>query len=73
MVASCELSLVVVSGGCSLAVLHGLLIAAASLAVEHGIQGACASVVAARGLSNCASQILQPGKPILFHRAPSEA
>ena len=32
-----DFSLVVVSWGYSLAVLHGLLVAVASLAVEHGI------------------------------------
>ena len=52
------LSLVVVSGGYSLVVLHGLLIAVASLVAEHRLQGAWASVVV-RGLSSCGSQALE--------------
>ena len=61
------------SGGYSLVVLHVLLVAVTSLVVEHGILGACASIAAARGLSICDSQTLQPGRPILYHRATSEA
>ena len=41
-----RLSLVGVSGGCALVVLHGLLLAGASLA-EHRLCGTWASVVAA--------------------------
>ena len=37
--AVCRLSLVVVSGGYSLVVVHGLLIAVISLVVEHGHVG----------------------------------
>ena len=32
------LSLVAMSGGCSLVAMHGLLIAVASLVLEHGLQ-----------------------------------
>ena len=38
------------AGGCSLVVVHGLLIGVASL-VEHGLWGAWASVIVAHGLS----------------------
>ena len=37
LVAACGLSLVAVSGGYSVVVLHRLLIAVASLVVEHGL------------------------------------
>ena len=41
------LSLVAVSRGHSLVVVHGLLISGASLVAEHGLQGTQASVVVA--------------------------
>ena len=48
-------SLAVASGGCSLVVVHGLLlIAVASLVAEHGLY-LQASVVAACGLGNCST------------------
>ena len=47
------LSVVVESGGYSLAVVHGLFIVVISLAVEHWLQGSEASVVATYGLSSC--------------------
>ena len=47
--ATCRLSLVAVSGGCSLAEVPGLLIMGASLVV---VQGVYPSVVAVSGLSN---------------------
>ena len=46
------LSLVAATGGYSLGVVHGLLIAMASLVAEHGLQGMRASVIVARGLSS---------------------
>ena len=49
-VAAHRLSLVAVSGGCSLAAVHGPLIAVASLAAEHRLQGTWASVAEACGL-----------------------
>ena len=53
--AALGLSLVAARRGCSVAVVHGLLIAVASL-VEHGLWGTQASVVVAHGLSSCGSQ-----------------
>ena len=50
------LSLVAVSGGYTLAAVHGLLTAVASLVAEHRLQGVQASVVAAPGLSSCGAQ-----------------
>ena len=44
------------SRGCSLAVVHGLLIAVAFLIAEHRLYGSQASVVATHGLSSCDSQ-----------------
>ena len=38
LVTTCGLSLVVMSRGCSLVVVRGLLIAVVSLVVEHGLQ-----------------------------------
>ena len=52
------LSLVVLSGGYCLVVLHGLLIAVASL-VEHGLQGLWAPVLVAQGLCSCGSGALE--------------
>ena len=46
-----RLSVVAGSGGYSLAVVHGLLIAVPSLAEEHGLLGCTGSVVVAHGLS----------------------
>ena len=46
-----RLSVVAGSGGYSLAVVHGLLIAVPSLAEEHGLLGCMGSVVVAHGLS----------------------
>ena len=43
-------SLVVASGGCSLAMVHRHLISAASRVVEHRFKGERASVVSAPGL-----------------------
>lgn len=43
-------SLVVASGGCSLAMVHRRLISAASRVVEHRFKGERASVVSAPGL-----------------------
>ena len=54
-VVACKLSVVVESGGYSLAVVHGLLIVVISLAVEHWLQGSQASVVATHGLRSCGS------------------
>ena len=47
----CGLSLVAVSGGCSLVVVCGLLIAVVSLVAAHGLQSMSASVVVMQGLS----------------------
>ena len=47
-------SLVVVSGGYSLVVVHGLLIVVASLVAGHGLK-LWASVVAVHGLNNCST------------------
>ena len=52
-------SLVVASGGSSLVVVHGLLIAVASLVTERGLWGSPASVVVAGRLSRCRSQPLE--------------
>ena len=52
-------SLAVVPGGCSLAVVRGLLIVVTSLAVEHGLWGGWAAVVSAQGLSSCGSWVLE--------------
>ena len=46
-VATHGLSLLVASGGYSLAVLHGILIAVASLVMEHGLWGTWTSVAVA--------------------------
>ena len=51
------LSLVVGTQGCSLIVVHGLLIAIASLVAEQRLQWA--SVIAAHGLSTCGSKALE--------------
>ena len=57
--AACRLSLVVESGGYSLVVVNGLLLAAAaSLVGGHRLQGARAFVVAALGLSSCGPRAL---------------
>ena len=53
------LSLVVVSGGYSLVVVHKFIIAIAYPAVEHRLQSARASGVAACGLSSFGSQTLE--------------
>ena len=45
-----DFPLVAMTGGCSLAVVGGLLISVSSLFEEHGLQGMRASVVAAPGL-----------------------
>ena len=42
----CRLSLVAVSGGYSLVVVHGLLIAVASLVAEHGLCSVGSGVIA---------------------------
>ena len=52
-------SLVAASGGHSLAVVRGLLIAVASLDVERGLHGPRASVVAVCGLSSWGSWALE--------------
>ena len=54
----CGLPLVAASGGRSLVVVHGLLLAVVSLIVEHGLWGTRASVVEACGLS-CGSWALE--------------
>ena len=46
---------VVVSGGHSLVVVHGLIIVVASLVAEQRLSSMWASVVAVRGLSSCSS------------------
>ena len=48
MVAVLRLSLVVVSGDCSLVAVHGLLIVVASLVAEHGLERAGPVIVACR-------------------------
>ena len=53
------LSLVVVSGGYSLVVVHKFVNAIAYLVVEHRLQSARASVVAAGELRSCSSQALE--------------
>lgn len=56
----CEgFSLVAMSGGYSLAVLLGLLVAAASLVEQRGLQGALTSVAAALGFNSCSSRALE--------------
>ena len=45
--------------GCSLVVVHELLIAEASLVMEHRFLGIRTSVVVARGLRSCGSQALE--------------
>ena len=52
-------SLIVVTWGYSLLVVHGLLTAVACLAVEHGLHGVLASVVVAHVLSSCRVQALK--------------
>ena len=56
LVAARGLSLVAASGGYSLVLVCGFLIAAASLLAEHRFYGLQASVIAARGLSSCDSR-----------------
>ena len=56
LVAVHGLSLVAASGGYSLVLVCGFLIAAASLVAEHGFYGLQASVIAALGLSSCDSR-----------------
>ena len=51
LIATCRLSLVVVSWGYSLVVVHGLLAAEASLVVGHGQYRAWTRVILAHGLS----------------------
>ena len=52
-------SLVVASGGYSLAAVRGLLIATASLVAEHRLCGTRASITEAPELSSCGSQALE--------------
>ena len=54
-----DFSLVAVSGGYPLFVMHGLVIAAASLVAEHGLKGLHASAVAVGELSSCSSLALE--------------
>ena len=61
-------SLVVASGGYSVLVLRGLLIAVTSLVVEHRFQGARTSVTAAYGLSSRGPWTLKH-RQYLWHRA----
>ena len=49
--AACRLSVVVESGGYSLAAVHGLFVVV--IAVEHWLQGSQASLAATHGLSSC--------------------
>ena len=60
LVAAHRLSLVVVSKGYSLVVVHGLLSAVASLVAEHGLEGTQTSVVAVCVLSNCGEWLSCP-------------
>ena len=53
------LSLVALSGGCSLIAVRGLLITVASLFAEHRLQDTQASVAVARGLCHCGSGALE--------------
>ena len=54
-------SLVVASGGYSLAMVHRLLIAVASLVAEHRLWGTHTSGLAAHGLKSCGFQALEHG------------
>ena len=54
-------SLVVASGGYSLAMVHRLLIAVASLVAEHRLWGTQTSGLAAHGLNSCGFQALEHG------------
>ena len=51
--AECRLSVVVVSGGCSLVAVCRLLTVGASLVAEHKLSGTRASVVATHVLYSC--------------------
>ena len=61
------LSLVVVSRGYSLVVMHRLLITVASHAADDKTQGTRAEVAAACGLSSSGSQALQQGSRVAEH------
>jgi len=50
-------SLVAVSRGYSLDVVHGLLFVVNSLVAEHGLQGMQVSAVKARGLGSCSMEL----------------
>ena len=54
-----RLSLAAAGRGCSLVVVHGLLIVVTSLVAECGLWGLQASVAAARMLSTCHSWALE--------------
>ena len=54
-------SLVVASGGYSLAMVHRLLSAVASLVAEHRLWGTQTSGLAAHGLNSCGFQALEHG------------
>ena len=63
-----RLSLVAASGGYSLVVVHGLLIALASLVAEHGLWGTWASVAVSYRLSSCGSQSLECSSVVVADR-----
>ena len=68
-------SLVLVSGSCSLVVVHGLPLAVDSLAAKHGLQSTRASVVAAHGPRSCDSRALEHQAQYLWGKglvAPSQ-
>ena len=62
------ISLVTVTGGYSLVVVHGLLIALASLVAEHGLWGTWASVAVSYRLSSCGSQSLECSSVVVADR-----
>ena len=62
-----DLSLAVVSKGCSLVTVHRLLIAVASLAVKHWLQGGQASVAAAPSSGAQAQQLWCPALVVPQH------
>ena len=61
-------SLVVASGGYSLAAVRGLLIATASLVAEHRLCGTRASITEAPELSSCGSHLIEWSGPPVSHR-----
>ena len=57
----CRLSLVAVNRGCSLVLVHWLLIAVASLVAEHKLYGTWASIVATSGPQSTGSIVVVHG------------